>query len=197
VTHVTVLDAPAIVAENKEVSGQETLHGSGMDRAALAFSIMPSRAAETVNQRLTISERMRLREGLSRVHDASDGQRMDALRALARAVDSGFQWPRPSVHDEAECPFRLAVESHPRQRAVDVLERVTAREALEAAVTLCHLPGALRDELWNGLSTDARGAIITALEEVHGVSTVRTRAYARDITTRLSRSIRFSRVAAG
>ncbi len=64
-------------------------------------------------------------------------------------------------------------------------------------MTLCHLPGAFRDELWNGLSHDAHGAIITALEEVHSVSTVRTRAYARDITTRLSRSIRFSRVGAG
>ena len=179
------------------MSGSETLHGSGIDRAALAFSVLPTRCAETVNERLTIGERLRLREGLSRTRGASDGQRMEAFRALAMAVDRGFQWPRPSAHDDADCPFRVAVESHPRQRAVEVLERVHKREPLEAAVTLCHLPGALRDELWNGLSSDAQSAIIIALEEVHDVSTVRTRAYARDITTRLSRSIRFSRVGAG
>jgi hypothetical protein len=179
------------------MSGQEPLHGSGIDRAALAFSVLPTRCAETVNERLTVGERLRLREGLSRVRDATDGQRMQAFHALAMAVDRGFQWPRPSVHDDVDCPFRIAVESHPRQRAIDVLERVHKREPLEAAVTLCHLPGALRDELWNGLSTNAQSAITIALEDVHGVSTVRTRAYARDITTRLSRSIRFSRVGAG
>jgi hypothetical protein len=177
--------------------GEEALRGSGIDRAALAFSVLPTRCAETVNQRLTLSERVRLREGLSRVRECSDSQRLDAFRALARAVDRGFQWPRPSVHDETDCPFRIAVEQHPRARAIEVLERTTRRDALEVAVTLCHLPGALRDELWSALSTDARGAVIPALDEVHTVSTVRTRAYARDIATRLSRSIRFSRVAAG
>ncbi len=188
------LDASAIRAENKDVSGQQTLHGSGVERAALAFSVLPTRCVDVVNKRLTISERMRLREALSRVRDASDGQRLDAFRALATAVDRGFQWPRPSVHDEADCPFRI-VESHPRARVVEMLERVAAREALEVAVTFCHLSGELREELWNALSTDAHGAIITALEDVHAVSTVRTRAYARDITTRLSRAIRFSRSA--
>ena len=186
------LDAPQIRAENKGVSGQPTHGGTGVEQAALAFSILPTRCADVVNKRLTISERSRLREALSRVSDASDGQRMQAFRALAVAVNSGFQWPRPSVHDEADCPFQVAAQSHPRQRVIDVLERIAVRDALEVAVTLCHLSGALREEIWNELSTEAHGAIITALEDVHGVSTVRTRAYARDITTRLSRAIRFS-----
>jgi hypothetical protein len=166
----------------------------GVDKAALAFSVLPTRCADVVSQRLTLAERVRLRDGLARVRDADDRLRMDAFRALAHAVDSGLQWPRPSVHDESDCPFAV-VETHPRARVLEVFERVAAREALEIAVTLCHLKSGLREEIWAALSMEAQGAIVPALEEVHGISTVRTRAYARDITTRLSRAVRFSRSA--
>jgi hypothetical protein len=173
------------------VSGPPPLPPSGVDRAALAFSILPAKCADVVNRRLTVVERMRLREGLARVRSATDDERLAAIKALATEVDQGMNWPRPSMHDDADCPFRV-VESHPRARVIDVLERIAAREPLEVAVTLCHLSGGVREELWHGLSSDARAAIMPELDDVHGVSSVRTRAYARDIAARTSRAIRRS-----
>jgi hypothetical protein len=193
VTSVTglPLDVGRIRADNNDVSAPASL--PGVDKAALAFSVLPTRCAETVTSRLTVAERIRLRDGLARVRDADDRLRLDAFRDLAIAVDRGFQWPRPSLHDESDCPFIAAVESHPRQRVIDIFERVATREALEIAVTMCHLKADMREEVWAALTMNAQGAIVPALEEVHSVSTVRTRAYARDINIRLSRAIRFSR----
>jgi len=68
---------------------------SKVDRAALAFSVLSTNCASDVNRRLSISERMRLREGLTRVRDASDEQRHAAARLLAREVTRGMDWPRP------------------------------------------------------------------------------------------------------
>jgi len=45
------------------------------DRAALAFSLLPTRTADLVNRRLTVAERKRLREGLTRTRDATDAER--------------------------------------------------------------------------------------------------------------------------
>jgi len=169
----------------------EPLLGSGVERAALAFSILPASCADVVNRRLTIGERARLREGMSRVRDASDRDRVAAIRALAISVARGMEWPRPASHNEADCPFNV-VASQPRARVVDVLERMAAREPLEAAVALCHLPAAPRESFWRGLSPEAHAAIVYVLDDVHNVSTVATRAYARDITARLSRERRLS-----
>src|SRR5262249_19227228 len=110
------------------------LPGSSVDRAALAFSVLSTRSAEQITRHLSLSERHRLREGLARVRNASDEQRVAAVRALAGAVRHGMSWPRPSVHDDADCPFRI-VSSHPRARVVDVFERIAVREPLEVAVT--------------------------------------------------------------
>src|SRR5215472_10922871 len=107
--------------------------------------MLSSRCADEVARRLSAGERTRLREGLSRVRSADDGERTAAITALIAEVRKGVQWPKPSAHDENTCPFRV-VESHPRQRVIDVLERVAMREAIEAAVTLCHLPRTLRKE---------------------------------------------------
>jgi hypothetical protein len=164
---------------------------SGVDRAALAFSLLPKDTAEVVNRRLSVGERMRLREGLSRMRDASDAQRMAAIRALATSVKRGLEWPRPSVHDESDCPFTIVV-NQPRALVVDMLERIAAREPLEVAVTLCHLPAEPRETFWQALSAEARSNVLASLDEVHFVSTVRTRSYARDITARLSRERRLS-----
>jgi hypothetical protein len=169
--------------------GESSLPASGVDKAALAFSVLDTRTAEVVNRRLTIGERMLLRQGLARTRDASDSQRYAAVRALARSLQRGMEWPRPSIHDDADCPFHIVL-SHPFERAVDVLRRMAERDALEVAVTLCHLPTKERDDIWNALSPDAHAAVIVALEDVHGVSTTRTRAYARDMAARLSRSLR-------
>jgi hypothetical protein len=148
-----------------------------------------SGCAETVNRRLTIGERVRLREGLTRTRDASDDQRIAAIRVLYREVRRGLEWPRPSVHDDTDCPFAVLV-THPRARVVEVLDRVARREPLCVAVTLCHLPVEVRNELWGALAEEVRAAVLPVLDEVHGVSTVRTRAYARDISTWLARAIR-------
>jgi len=166
------------------------LPSCGVERAALAFSILSSQCADVVNRRLTIGERMRLREGLARVRDATDDQRMEAMRLLAREVRrGGMEWPRPSVHNDADCPFGV-LTTHPQARVVEVLERIATREPLEAAVTLCHLPADVRTAIWDAFTMEARAAVIGDLDEVHWVSTVRTRAYARDVVDRVTRAIR-------
>lgn len=170
--------------------GEQSLP-SGVDKAALAFSVLSSRTAEVVNQRLTSGERMLLRQGLARMSAASDSERFAAARALANNLERGMAWPRPSIHDDADCPFHIVL-SHTFDRAVDVLQRIAERDALEAAVTLCHLPKNERNDLWNAMSTETQSAVAKALNDVHGVSTTRTRAYARDIAARLSRSMRTS-----
>ena len=162
---------------------------SRVDRAALAFSLLSTSCASSVNRRLSISERMRLREGLTRVRDASDEQRQAAVLLLAREVTRGMDWPRPSAHDDKDCPFHVAL-SHPRQRVVDIFERIAQRDPLKVAVAMCHLPADVRKELWGAMSKDAQGPVYQALDDVHGVSTVATRAIARDITTRLGRAVR-------
>ncbi len=166
-------------------------HGSqsNVERAALAFSLLPTKCAEVVNRRLTIGEGMRLREGLAAVRSATDYQRMEAFRSLAKAVKGGMEWPRPSIHDEATCPFSV-VGNHQRARVIDVFERVALREPVEVAVALCHINEQLRTELWTRMSPEARAAVSAILEQVHLVSNVRTRSFARDITARLTREIR-------
>jgi hypothetical protein len=173
------------------MAGEPPLPPSGADRAALAFSILSARTADRVNRRLTVSERLRLRDALARTSNASDEERFAAVRLLARSVRRGMEWPRPSIHDDADCPFHVVL-NHPTARVIDILERIAEREPLEVAVTLCHLPPEPRATLWNAMTSEAHAAVIPALDEVHGVSTTRTRAYARDINARLSRAIRTS-----
>ncbi len=168
---------------------QETLPASGVDRAALAFSLLPRNAADLVNRRLSITERVKLRDALSRNHHAPDEHRLIAMRMLAHAVRRGVEWPRPSVHDERDCPF-MVMAAHPIARAVDVLDRIAIREPLEVAVALCHLNDELRDRIWSSLSSDTRASVAPQLDYVHNVSTTRTRMFARDLESRLSREIR-------
>ncbi|HWS47176.1 MAG TPA: hypothetical protein VN636_15015 [Acidimicrobiia bacterium] len=161
------------------------------DRAALAFSLLPTRTADLVNRRLTVAERKRLREGLTRTRDATDAERHAAFRALATAVRNGMDWPAPAAHDEADCPF-TAIAAHPRSDVVDILERVAVREPLEVAVTLCHLEPFVRDALWERLSPATCSMVTSRLKEVHLVSLAQTSKYASDINARLARSIRYS-----
>jgi hypothetical protein len=172
------------------------LPASGVDRAALAFSILSRPCADVVNKRLSISERIRLREGLTRNRDAPDELRVAAFKTLAHEVRRGLTWPRPSMHDESDCPF-MVLTAHPRTRVIDVITRVAGREPLEAAVAMCHLPDAFRADVWAGIATDTQEKIIKHLDEVHGVSNVRSRSYARDLTIRINQATRRSRVAPG
>ena len=171
------------------MSRGQQLPDSGIDRAALAYSLLPVRYADAVNDHLSIAERQRLRDGIARVREASDHARVEAIRALVAAVRRGVVFPRPAAHDDNDCPFN-PVASQPRQRVIDVLERVARRDALEVVVTLCHLPDDVRQELWEGLSPDTRALLLPRLEEVHLMSTTRTREYARDINSRLTRAAR-------
>jgi hypothetical protein len=164
---------------------------SGVDRAALAFSLLPVRFADEVNEHLSVAERQRLREGLARIREATDYTRVEAVRDLVAAVRRGVVFPRPAAHDDNDCPFQ-AVGSHPRTRIVEVLERIARRDALEVVVTLCHLSEDVRQELWDGLTPGTRAFLIPRLEEVHLLSTSRTREYARDMNARLARSARQS-----
>lgn len=159
---------------------------SGIDRAALAYSLLPVRYADEVNLHLSITERQRLRDGLARVRDAGDYVRIEAIRALGAAVRRGVVFPRPPGHDDHDCPFQ-PLESQPRQRVVDVLERLARRDALEVVVTLCHLRDDVRRGLWEGLAVDTRVFLTPRLAEVPLVRPGRTRDYARDVNARLGR----------
>jgi hypothetical protein len=175
------------------VNANPALHMSGADRAALAYSVLTSRCADEMSRRLSMAERARLREGLSRVKLASDDDRMAAIQALVQAVRKGVTFPSPRAHDASSCPFTV-VESHPRGRVIEVLERAAAREPVIAAVTLCHLSRPIRDELWSSLTPEAKSAIFGELDAVPDISNARTRIYARDIMSRLGRAIRTSSI---
>lgn len=170
--------------------GQRTLE-SGVERAALAYSLLPVRFADAVNDHLSIAERQRLREGLVRVRDASEYSRVEAIRALVTAVRRGVVFPRPAAHDDKDCPFH-PLATHPTTRVVEVLERVARRDPLEVVVTLCHLPDHFRAELWEELAPETRAFLFPRLEEVHLMSPARTREYARDMNQRMTRAARHS-----
>jgi hypothetical protein len=167
---------------NRALSRSDT----GIDRAALAYSLLPVRYADEVNLHLSMTERQRLRDGLARVRDADDYARIEAIRALGTAVRRGVVFPHPPGHDDHDCPFQT-VESLPRPKVVDVLERLAHRDPLEVVVTLCHLSEGVRRELWDGLSVDTRVFLMPRLAEVPLVRPGRTRDYARDVNARLAR----------
>jgi len=162
---------------------------TGVERAALAFSLLPVVFADAVNDHLSIAERQRLRDALQRVREASDHSRMAAMHALVLAVRRGVVFPRPAAHDDNDCPFH-PIGDAPRDRVVEVLERVARRDTLEVVVTLCHLREDVRQDLWESLSVETRAIVLPRLDEVHLMSTSRTREYARDMNQRLTRSVR-------
>jgi hypothetical protein len=162
---------------------------SGIERAALAYSLLPVRFADAVNEHLSITERQRLREGLARVREASDYARAEAIRALTAAVRKGVVFPRPAAHDHRDCPFH-PIGAQPRNHVVEVLERVARRDPLEVVVTLCHLDEEVRQSIWEHFRPDTRALLLPRLDEVHLLSVARTREYARSMNDRLQRSVR-------
>ena len=172
------------------MAAEKVLPESGSERAALAYSMLSTRCADEVARRL---ERDRALEAPRRVvtHPVSNVTRSDSPPSTSSPARCArvCSFPCRAHTTRPSCPFRI-VESHPRRHVIDVLERVAVREPLQAAVTLCHLSRAMRDELWAQLGVDARSAVISELDAVPGISSARTRIYARDITARLGRAIR-------
>jgi hypothetical protein len=164
---------------------------AGVRRAALAFSVLPTPHADAVAHLLTMRDRVRLREGLSQVRDASDDERMAALRALVRATHSGVDWPVLAGHNAQDCPFHC-VDGHPVERVAAVFGQLAERQPLTVAVALCHIPTDDRGELWAQLESRARAQVVQQLPEVPLVGTVRTRLLAREVATRLARSAKIS-----
>jgi hypothetical protein len=167
------------------VGGPQTPPLCRVDRAALAFSVLPPHGADVVHERLNGAERSVLRAALSRNRDASDAERQAALLSLLSAVRTGLVFPRPTGHDEASCPFQF-LATHKRECVVEVFERLARRDPFEVAVALCHLSPIDRDDLWNRLQSETRSKFIPLLERVHGAGVHQTREYARDLRIRLS-----------
>jgi hypothetical protein len=157
----------------------------GVERAALAFSAMPTRAALKISARLTLVERTQLREGLSRIHDIGENERREALNALVRAVHAGVGFPAPAPHDEAKCPFRR-VESTPAAEVAPVFAACAQTQPLVAATALCHLRPSYRSEVWGLLSAAERAAIQPTLSQIPGLSATRTAMYALDLRDRIA-----------
>jgi hypothetical protein len=120
------------------------------------------------------------------VREATEDERLEALRALVAAVRHGVVFPRPAAHEEANCPFHR-VALYPQTDIIEMLERISTREPMEVAVTLCHLSRDLQREIWQKLSTEMRGILVPLLEVVYDVGRAKTREYARDVNIRLSR----------
>jgi hypothetical protein len=171
----------------KLVGRGRQIRESGVDSAALAYSLLPLRFADAINDHLTVSERQALREATARVREASDQARMEAIRALVASVRRGVVFPRPAAHDDDDCPF-APVANHPRARVVEVLERVARRDGLEVVVTLCHLREEIRQELWDGLAPETRALLLPRLDQVHLTSASTSREFARDVNARLARA---------
>jgi hypothetical protein len=157
----------------------------GLQRAALAFSAMPTRAALNISARLTLIERTQLREGLSHVHDAGENERREAVNALVRAVHAGVGFPAPAPHDEAKCPFRR-IEATPAEEVAAVLGACARTQPLIAATALCHLQAAYRGDVWGRLDSADRAAIRPVLSQIPGLSATRTAMYALDLRDRIA-----------
>jgi len=169
------------------VTASEVLPASspGVERAALAFSAMPTRAALHISSRLTLLERSRLREGLARIRDVGDQERVDAVNALVRAVQEGVGFPAPAKHDEAKCPFRR-VETTSSEEVAAVLSSCAFTHPLMVATALCHLGASYRAEVWGRLTADERAAVRPVLGQIPSVSATRTAMYALDLRDRIA-----------
>ena len=130
-------------------------------------------------------ERVTLREGLTQVRDAADGERIAALHDLVRAIRNGVDWPILGAHNEKDCPFHC-VDGHPADRVAAVFEQLAERQPMTVAVALCHLGADRRTELWERLDARARAQVTLQVPEVSYVGTVRTRILAREVAARLT-----------
>jgi len=157
----------------------------GPDRAALAFSALSAHCAQEILDLLSPAEQIRLRVALERLHDASDHERQAALDVLTRTVREGRRWPRPDVHDEASCPFN-ELASRPRSEVAALLAHVAVRTPLEIAVALCHLPGIVRDELWDQLDLEPAPRFSTNSHRCLPYGKGRSEDFARDLIARLN-----------
>ena len=156
------------------------------DRAALAFSAIPVTPAVAVSQRLSIAERVKLREGLARNRDATSDQRREALEALVAAVQAGTTFPPPLAHDEDTCPFH-DFEQRPPADLVGTLGKFARSQPLLVAVALCHFTENYRDTIWTALDSDCRAAVRPTLGHVAQTSHSRTRRYAQELDGELAR----------
>jgi hypothetical protein len=164
---------------------------AGVRRAALAFSVLPPPQADTIGHLLTMRERVRLREGLTQVRDASDDERIGALNALVRAVRIGVDWPVLDGHNAADCPFD-GVAGHPLDRVAAVFAQLATGQPMTVAVALCHLPTEMRAEVWARLASGVRAQVLLQLPEVSLVGSVRTRILAREVGARLARAAKIA-----
>ncbi len=157
----------------------------GMKRAALAFSALPTNAARQISSRLTLVERNRLREGLSRVRHVGEDERRDAVSDLVRAVQAGVGFPTPAPHDESKCPFRR-IEKTSADELATVLASCAQAQPLLVATALCHLSGSYRSEVWSRLGSDDRAAVRPTLHQIPNLSATRTAMYALDLRDRVA-----------
>ena len=175
---------PAEVA-SEETSDESSAGSASVQLAALAFSAMPTRSALNISSRLTLVERSRLREGLSRIRDVGESERRDAVNALVRAVHDGVGFPAPAPHDEAKCPFRRIERNDPDEIA-GVLAACARTQPLLVATALCHLGASYRAEVWSLLDRDERAAVRPTLVQIPGMSATRTAMYALDLRDRIA-----------
>jgi hypothetical protein len=145
---------------------------------------MPT-AALSISSRLTLVERNRLREGLSRIRDVGEQERLDAVHALVRAVHDGVGFPAPETHDEAKCPFRRIETTAPEEVAA-VLASCAYAQPLLVATALCHLGAAYRGDVWSRLDHDQRAAVRPTLSQIPSMSATRTAMYALDLRDRIA-----------
>lgn len=162
--------------------------GPGVQRAALAFSALDDGRAGEITRHLSVREQSTLRIGLRHVRDATEDQRLAALRQLVVATRRGPTWTVPESHEPATCPFRC-VEFSARDLVVRVLENVALQRPLYVAVALSHIAQENRDAIWTRLEVRTRGDVTVALREVPSVSVSRTRAFARVIQRQLDNAV--------
>jgi len=172
-------------AASEETSDDLSADSPSAQLAALAFSAMPTRAALSISSRLTLVERNRLREGLSRIRDVGEQERLDAVAALVRAVHSGVGFPAPAQHDETKCPFRR-IEASPAEEVAAVLAACASAQPLLVATALCHLGASYRSDIWGRLDHDQRAAVRPTLSQIPGMSATRTAMYALDLRDRIA-----------
>ena len=159
------------------------------DRAALAFSAIRPREAMKLSEKLSITDRQRLREGMQRVRSAPQEARIAALQRLIAAVQAGTVFPAPMAHEEVSCPFRR-MERTDSDLLAGCLERQLVTDPLLVAVALCHFSTDTRDAMWATFPARARSTLQRSLGHVPSVTHSRTRRFATDLDAALRRAAR-------
>ena len=146
----------------------------------------PRAALEHLRRASTLAERSRLRDGLARVRDAGENERLEAVSALVRAVHDGVGFPSPAPPRRGQVPVPPHRGDRRRTRSRRCSRRARARSRSSSRPRSATSGRAYRADVWSRLDHDERAAVRPTLSQIPGMSATRTAMYALDLRDRIA-----------